>query len=174
MVMRFEDIKRYGGKYSICDNGAVIRNPTKYRRKTIKMKPGRGRYLRVSLYDGQEYKCISVHRLVAEYFIPNPENKPHVNHIDGNTYNNHFTNLEWCTPRENLMHSINILGADRNSELQRRTAVIQGKNKRVLTMSQANAIRREVNTHTRKELASKYNVSLSTIDKMVTFKTYLD
>ena len=51
-------------------------------------------------------KCPKVHRLVAEAFIPNPDNLPQINHIDGNKRNNHISNLEWVSNKNNRIHAI--------------------------------------------------------------------
>lgn len=54
------------------------------------------------------YSKFFVHRMVAELYVPNPENKKYVNHIDGDKSNNHKSNLEWVTARENTMHAIKL------------------------------------------------------------------
>lgn len=63
-------------------------------------------YLRVagSIIDGKR-PSTSIHRIIAQTFIPNPEQKPYVNHKDGDTLNNAVTNLEWCTSQENAIHA---------------------------------------------------------------------
>ena len=67
-------------------------------------------YQRIVLMKDGIKKRFMCHRIVAQEFIPNPNNKPFVNHIDGNPANNKAENLEWCTQEENEQHSVNTLG----------------------------------------------------------------
>lgn len=95
---------RKGTQYTIDDyiitkDGKVINRHNGH--ISIPQKNSKG-YLRVNI--GHTLKL--VHRLVAEKYIPNPENKPQVNHIDGNKSNNSVENLEWCTNMENRKHAI--------------------------------------------------------------------
>lgn len=59
----------------------------------------------VELWKDNKRAVKMIHRLVAEHFIPNPDGKPQVNHIDGNRANNTVENLEWCTNSENMHHA---------------------------------------------------------------------
>lgn len=93
-----KDIKNYEGLYAITMTGRVW----SYRRKKF-LKPGVGRkgYLQVVLCKNGEMKSFKLHRLVAETYLPNPDNKPHVGHIDDNPKNNCWDNLYWTTPYNN-------------------------------------------------------------------------
>lgn len=71
--------------------------------KTHKNKYG---YMNAAISVNGKTKNFLVHRLIAQSFIPNPENKPYVNHIDGNKTNNDVSNLEWITPKDNAIHAI--------------------------------------------------------------------
>ena len=61
--------------------------------------------LLVGLYKDKKRKVFLVHRLIAFTYMPNPENKPDINHIDGNPLNNNVSNIEWCTKVENMKHA---------------------------------------------------------------------
>jgi len=112
MEETFVEIKGLKG-YEVSNFGVVL---SKRRRKETILKPfmagycGKKKgYLRVRLHDGVSSRDYSVHRLVAEAFVKNPENKPFVNHIDGNKLNNCADNLEWCTASENTLHWYHVI-----------------------------------------------------------------
>lgn len=73
--------------------------------RLLKQKINKFGYCTVCLFKNAKRKYCMVHRLVAFAFIPNPENKPEINHKDGNKFNNSVHNLEWNTPLENKRHA---------------------------------------------------------------------
>lgn len=111
----FRDIKGYEGLYQVSNYGRVksltrnVKNNSVLREKILKNNIRKNKYCQVNLYKNTIYKKISIHRLVIGTFILNLENKPCVNHIDGNPTNNRLDNLEWCTYSENIQHSFKYL-----------------------------------------------------------------
>jgi len=75
--------------------------------RIMKLKKDNG-YLRIVLRKNGEQKNLAIHRLVAQAFIQNPENKPEINHINGIKTDNRIENLEWCTQKENCEHAFKI------------------------------------------------------------------
>lgn len=99
-------------KYYISNYGRVKNLDYKRSGREVIMLPGRIRngYIVVVLSQNAVRKTYLLHRLVAEAFIPNPNNNPQVNHKDGDKTNNHISNLEWVTRKENVRHSFEKLG----------------------------------------------------------------
>ena len=105
-----KDIPGFEGEYAIDEEGKVWSYP----RTVVYQKPGRflrpGRAenhydsLALTSHNGAKIS-VAIHRLVALTYLPNPENKPFVNHKDGDKRNNSVSNLEWCTEKENSEHA---------------------------------------------------------------------
>lgn len=134
--------------YEVTRNGEVI---NKHTGRQPKFQYNTKGYPRV-IIGGKKY---FVHRLVAEKYIPNPENKPQVNHIDGNKENNKVENLEWVTAHENRQHAINY--------------GLQWSN---FSLDDIRYIKNHSEIKTQ-ELADKFNVSYNCIDRVkkgITFK----
>ena len=114
----WKDIKNYEGYYQISNYGNVrsldridelgrlIKGREKVKQKQHYNKDNC--YLNIILYKNGQKQRFYIHRLVAEAFIPNPENKPQVNHNDRNKKNNKIDNLEWVTISENIKYSYNF------------------------------------------------------------------
>lgn len=104
MTELWKPIKGYEGLYEVSILGEVISAKT---RKNLKQTEHNGKqpYFYVTLSKQSKMKKWLVHRLVAEAFIPNPDNKKQVNHIDGDVHNNKVSNLEWVTNTENTNHA---------------------------------------------------------------------
>jgi len=96
----FKQIKDYNYEVSEC---GLIRNKTTKKLLTLR-RNGSTKYLTTFIRVNNRKTIISVHRMVAEYFVDNPSNLKEVNHIDGNKKNNHFQNLEWVTRSQNMIH----------------------------------------------------------------------
>lgn len=120
----WKDIKDYEGLYQVSNTGKV--KSIRTNGKLLKLHEDKGGYLIAYLYKKSKYKCFKIHRLVANAFIPNQEEKRTVNHIDGNKKNNSVNNLEWATHSENIIHA-NKTGLRTVTEAQRKAASENGK-----------------------------------------------
>lgn len=92
-------------RYVVSEEGVVTNTKTG---KALSWHLNENGYMYVSLHREGKSNTRTVHRLVAEAYIPNPENKPFVNHKDANRANPHKDNLEWCTQSENICHAYRL------------------------------------------------------------------
>ena len=107
MTEVWRDVPRYEGLYQVSNCGRVRSTRTQQ-----VLRPDRsvhGGYLRYTLSANNRAARYRAHRLVAEAFVPNPYNKPQVNHKNGIKTDNRADNLEWCTASENQRHSRRVL-----------------------------------------------------------------
>lgn len=170
----WKDVKGFEGFYQVSSNGNVRSLDRHVQRgnslqfvkgKILKPVPNvKSGYLTVGFKNGLASKRLYVHRLVAALFLENPENKPQVNHLDGDKSNCHFNNLEWATSLENHEHAwanglINNSGEN------------QGASK--LNTSDVLAIRLALrNGESQRKLAAKFGVAQITISEINTQKTW--
>jgi hypothetical protein len=122
------NIEGYNGEYQINEKSVIKRvyvKNFKLTERILKQSIDSVGYLNVKLRKNGKITTYRVHRLVARAFIPNSDNKPCVNHLDGNKLNNNIENLEWCTYSRNTRHAIERLGAKMGSS----SSKIEVKNK---------------------------------------------
>lgn len=159
----WKDIDPYKGSYQVSNTGKVFSHKVG---RLLKQQYSKKMYLNVTLTGPKSTKnTLKIHRLVAEAFIRNPNNKPQVNHIDGNKENNNSSNLEWVTNQENQDHAW-AMGRDR----------VKGERQWASKLSEKSVVTIRAKYRTGKytylDLAKKYNVKMCTIADVITGKSW--
>ena len=115
MPDNWKDIRGFEGLYAVSEGGALKSlermkpyrdGERKHHERIMSFRIIKGGYAQLDLCKNGIKRPYLVHRIVAETFVPNPKNLPQVNHKDGNKLNNCADNLEWCTAKENMIHSV--------------------------------------------------------------------
>lgn len=148
MIRKIKDFENY----YISSNGFVYsrRKKTKRLKELYTIKNSKHSYIKFNLRKDKKSVGKLLHRLIAEHFIPNPNNFKEINHIDGNKTNNHINNLEWCSREKNMQHAVrnNLIGGHKwNCEskkklIKSRIENLNGSPNSKLTKEQVLEIRR--------------------------------
>lgn len=167
---KWKNVVGFEGLYQVSDMGNVRLYPYHKSKNhpnagIIKLIPISGNYQVVNLTKNKIKKQFRVHRLVCEAFIPNPLNKPFVNHIDTNPANNKISNLEWCTQKENINHSLK-LGTMKVHGSDNGNSKLTPEN--VLQIRKIKSERKISN----KEIASMFGVEKSTVGYIIKRKLW--
>lgn len=151
----FVELKEFPG-YLINRDGTIIGR----KGHPLTQRPNVDGYPVVCIRKEGKRCCVRVHRQLAKTFLPNPDNLPVVNHIDGVKSNNNLENLEWTTVQGNVTHAINVLGIDK-------------KGAAVITPELVHLICKDLEAGKKqKEIYSKYNVSQSVVNRIRNGKTW--
>lgn len=152
----------YSDRYSIDKDGNVYSHWYKWSKKAILLNHRKDKcgYIKVHLSKNNVGVQKTLHRLLAQAFIPNPKNKRTVNHIDGNKSNNSLSNLEWATYSENSQHAFRVGLNKANprthySEDEKRRL---GESRSLFTLNEADDIL---------EMMHNYNISATKMAKII-------
>ena len=190
-----KDIPGYEGLYAVTKDGDVWSYPKQRSSKfgkwmklqlfinTKNRNKPHSQYT-VGLYKDKSRKTFQVHRLVAQTFIPNPNNLPQINHKDGNPLNNDIDNLEWCDGFGNMQHAAIVgLMNQHSKNLQKarsrngkKTGAANGmKSRRMFTMAEADCIRKihQITKKSYRSIARAYNCTAHTIINICNYKSYV-
>lgn len=148
----FKPVVGYEGIYEVSDDGVIkrvnrnksIQSSNQFgkgyleyvrKQKELILKPRIvNKYLTVALFKDGKYKYYRVHRLVAEAFIPNPHNKPQVNHKNANKLDNRVENLEWATAKENTQNAIKLGLRDDNINYFKRKVIMMSLDYKIIAV----------------------------------------
>ena len=161
---KFKRVKGYEDLYEVSDLGVVRSFTKRYiipssgglrvrEAQVLSQQTMKTKYKTLKLSKDNKVKRFKVHRLVAIAFIPNPENKPQVNHINGVKNDNRAVNLEWSTAKENMRH-----------------AYVSGVSKRKLDKEKVLLIRED--DRSLLDIAYEYGVSFQTVSEVKLRKTW--
>lgn len=168
----WKDVVGYEDLFSVSNKGQIFSKRTN---KVLKQNPvSTGYNACMTRIGGRKGICVCLraHREVAKAFIPNPNNLPFVNHIDGNKLNNNVENLEWVTPQGNIVHAIEtgLLNLDHLKLIS--------KVNRKLTEEDVKYIRDNFKYGDRnfgaRSLSRMFNIPHSTIMKIIRFERYAE